>query len=70
MSQIGNSSLNDNMKKDEIVAELMIKTWDSLQSHLPYISKGVRNKYMGSVQDQKKIIRDYIAQLGLLSKLL
>lgn len=56
--------------KEKIIAQLMKMTWDSLSSHLPYISKGVRNKYMGSVRDQKKIIREYIEQLNLLSKLL
>lgn len=58
------------MKKDEIVAKLMVLTWSSLSSHLPYISENVTNQYMGSRKEQKKIVKEYVVMLDLLSKLL
>lgn len=58
------------MKKDEIISKLMIMTWDSLQSHLPYITQETNNSAIKDIKTQKKIVKDYVLQIELLSKLL
>ncbi|MEI6529666.1 MAG: hypothetical protein WCN88_04735 [Candidatus Falkowbacteria bacterium] len=58
------------MTKEDIIAKLMRMTWSSLESHLPYISTRKDKPYIGNRNDQKKIIKEYIEQFNLLSKLL
>lgn len=56
--------------KEKIIAQLMKMTWDSLSSHLPYISENTNNSAIKDKKTQKKIVRDYISMLEMLGKLL